>query len=68
MSPRDLFGVAIRTLAIATIAGGVSVTLVGLLGPFSPLLMGVALFVGAGPIVALAYGTPRNGPEFSREP
>ncbi|MBI2824478.1 MAG: hypothetical protein HYX69_07325 [Planctomycetia bacterium] len=66
MSPSDLFGVTVRTIALATVAGAVAAMLAGQLGPLSPLLVGVVLFLGARHLVALAYGGRRDAAEPSR--
>jgi hypothetical protein len=55
MSPADIFGIAIRVLAISMIFGALSALFVGAIGVLSPLVVGTILLLLARPLTAFFY-------------
>jgi len=55
MSPRDLFGVAIRVVGVATLISGFGVLLIPLIGLLNLLVVGTLLLIASGPITNWFY-------------
>jgi hypothetical protein len=56
MTPRDLYAVLVRLLGLTTATWALSLMLVNLADELPALVIGVALWLAAGPMASVAYG------------